>query len=141
MSEVKQFKNPDIEFVKALETEIRREELDFKDLMNDFEFVKELNKEISLKYQDFVDAVPKPEEIDLIISKVKSDLKLSKVNFESVSEAELITKYKNEVAFLEKRLFQLNRFRTAAVLLEKDDPKKLSLSYNELFGLDKNENR
>jgi hypothetical protein len=28
----------------------------------------------------------------------------------------------------------MNRFRTAAVMLEKEDPKKLSLSYEELFG-------
>ena len=48
------------ENIKSMEVEIRREEADFKDLMNDFEFVKELNKELSLKFQDFVDSIPCP---------------------------------------------------------------------------------
>ena len=124
----------DNEFVKALEVEIRREEADFKDLMNDFEFVKELNKELSLKFQDFVDSIPKPAEVDVIIKKLNQDFHLAKVNFESVIDPELVEQYKNECAKIEKRLFQMNRFRTAAVMLEKDDPKKLSLSYEELFG-------
>jgi hypothetical protein len=122
------------EFVAALETELRREDEDFRDLMNDFEFVKDLNKELSLKYQDFVDSIPKPAEIDVILKKLNADFKLARVNFESVVDPELIEKYKNECAAIEKRLFQMNRFRTAAVMLEKEDPKKLSLSYEELFG-------
>ena len=122
------------ENIKSMEVEIRREEFDFKDLMNDFEFVKELNKELSLKFQDFVDSIPKPAEVDVIIKKLNQDFHLAKVNFESVIDPELVEQYKNECAKIEKRLFQMNRFRTAAVMLEKDDPKKLSLSYEELFG-------
>lgn len=109
----------DNKFVKALEVEIRREEEDFVDLMNDFEFVKDLNRTISLKYQDFIDSIPKPKEIDLITEKLKEDLK----------KAKEIDK-KN----IEQRLFQLMRFRSAAVILEKDDPDLKPVKYEELFG-------
>jgi CRISPR/Cas system endoribonuclease Cas6 (RAMP superfamily) len=99
-------------FITALEIEIRREEEDFRDLMNDFEFVKELNKELSLKYQDFVDSIPTPEEIDIII---------------------LDYKYKEKTLKIDKRLFQLQRFRSAAVLLQKADENNTPMSYEELF--------
>ena len=122
------------DFVKALEIEIRREESDFNDLMNDFEFVKELNKELSLKYQDFVDSLPKPAEIDIIIEKINQDLKLAKVNLQNVVDQDLIIKYKDLVVYLEKRLFQLSRFRSAAVILEKQDAKSIPIKYEELFG-------
>jgi hypothetical protein len=122
------------DFVKALETELRREEADFRDLMNDFEFVKELNKELSLKYQDFVDSLPKPAEIDILINKINSDLKLAKVNLQNVVDQDLIIKYKDLVVYLEKRLFQLSRFRSAAVILEKQDAETIPIKYEELFG-------
>jgi len=113
----------DNEFVKALEVEIRREEYDFTDLMNDFEFVKELNKELSLKYQDFVDSLPKPEEIDIIIAKIQFEISLLNDN-----------ENKDRIKYFKKRIFQLNRFRTAAVFLEKQDPENKPMSYEELFG-------
>jgi len=124
----------DNDFVKAMEVEIRREEYDFKDLMNDFEFVKELNKELSLKYQDFVDSLPKPAEIDLIIVKVKSDLETAKINFQNPLEGHTIDKYRKIIVYLEKRLFQLTRFRSAAVILEKQDTENKPMKYEELFG-------
>ena len=124
----------DNDFVKAMEVEIRREEYDFKDLMNDFEFVKELNKELSLKYQDFVDSLPKPAEIDLIIVKVKSDLETAKTNFQNPLEGYTVEEYKNLIVYLEKRLFQLMRFRSAAVILEKQDTENIPMKYEELFG-------
>jgi len=103
------------DFVKGLEIELRRGNVDFVDLMNDFEFVKELNKELSLKYQDFVDSLPKPEEIDIIINSLKAEMK---------------EENKTEI---EKRIFQLTRFRSAAVLLEKDDPESVPDKFEDLF--------
>ena len=111
------------DFVKALEIEIRREEFDFKDLMNDFEFVKELNKELSLKYQDFVDALPKPAEIDIIIGNIHIELNQLNADVE-----------KDRINYLKKRLFQLNRFKSAAIILEKQDPENKPMSYEKLFG-------
>jgi hypothetical protein len=101
----------DNEFVKALEVEIRREDFEFADLMNDFEFVKEL----SLKYQDFVDSIPKPTEIDVIIRAVEK----GECGGTPDSQA--------------RRIFQLKRFRTAAVLLEKQDEKGKPPRYEEIF--------
>lgn len=124
----------DNEFVKAMEVEIRREEYDFKDLMNDFEFVKELNKELSLKYQDFVDSLPKPKEIDILIQKLNQDLTIVKVNLQNPLDHDLINKYKDLVVYLEKRLFQLTRFRGAAIILEKQDAESIPMKYEELFG-------
>jgi hypothetical protein len=112
------------DFTKALETELRREEEDFRDLMNDFEFVKELNKELSIKFQDFVDAIPTPEEIDTITGFYKSDMGFKLVNCR-LSDSE-----KQQI---ERRLFQLKRFRTAAVLLQKDDLGAKPVRYEELF--------
>ena len=122
------------ENIKSMEVEIRREEADFKDLMNDFEFVKELNKELSLKYQDFVDSLPKPKEIDILIAKFNQDLKLAQVNLQNVVDQDLIIKYKDLVVYLEKRVFQLTRFRSAAVILEKQDAETIPIKYEELFG-------
>ena len=103
------------EFVTGLEIELRRGTVEYNDLMNDFEFVKELNKELSLKYQDFVDSLPKPEEIDIIIGDLQA-----KRNDENKTE-------------LDKRIFQLTRFRSAAVLLEKDDPESVPDKFEDLF--------
>ena len=103
------------DFVKGLEIELRRGNVDFVDLMNDFEFVKELNKELSLKYQDFVDSLPKPEEVDIIINSLKA----------TITEGN-----KQEI---EKRIFQLTRFRTATVILEKDDPNSIPDKFEDLF--------
>ena len=103
------------DFVKALEGELRRGTVEYNDLMNDFEFVKELNKELSLKYQDFVDSLPKPAEIDIIINQLK---------------AETTEENKTEIG---KRIFQLTRFRSAAVLLEKDDPESTPDKFEDLF--------
>ena len=108
------------DFVKGLEIEIRREDAEFIDLMNDFEFVKELNKELSLKYQDFVDSLPKPYEIDFLIKKLETEF-----NQEQTSENR---------NYLGKRIFQLKRFRSAAVILEKQDPEEKPASFEELFG-------
>ena len=105
----------DKDFVTGLEIELRRGTVEYNDLMNDFEFVKELNKELSLKYQDFVDSLPKPEEIDIIIKSLEA-----KRNDENKSE-------------LDKRIFQLTRFRSAAVLLEKDDPESVPDKFEDLF--------
>jgi len=108
------------DFVKALETEVRREEEDFKDLANDFEFVKELNKELSIKYQNFMDSFPKAVEIDFVIEKLKKEL-----NQEQTHENR---KYLNE------RLFHLTKFRSALVLIEKNDNSIKPTRYDEVFG-------
>lgn len=121
------------EFVKALEIEIRREEYEYKDLMNDFEFVKELNKELSLKYQDFVDSFPKPAEIDIMITKLKQDFETAKINLMNPIDPNKIREIKDLVIYLEKRLFQLNRFRSAAILLEKQDPETKPDKFEDLF--------
>jgi hypothetical protein len=89
--------------------------------MNDFEFVKELNKEMSIKYQDFVDAIPKPEEIDIILRHYKEEENYQSVDAENTKR-------------IQKRVFQLMRFRTAAVIMEKDDPRAMPMKYEELFG-------
>ena len=103
------------EFVTGLEIELRRGNVEYNDLMNDFEFVKELNKELSLKYQDFVDSLPKPAEIDILINVLR----------EGINQ-------KNKIE-IEKRIFQLTRFRSAAVLLEKDDPESIPDKFEDLF--------
>ena len=102
-------------FQEGIETELRKEGEDFRDLMNDFEFVKELNKELSLKFQDFVDSLPKPAEVDLIIK-----------YYEDCPE-DLTPDFK------QKRLFQLKRFRTACVLLEQQDHNQKPPQYEEIF--------
>jgi hypothetical protein len=103
------------EFVKALETEVRRADFEFADLMNDFEFVKDLNRELSLRYQDFVNSIPKPSEIDVIIRAIE------KGQQGGTAESQA------------KRIFQLKRFRTAAVLLEQQDEKGTPPKYEEIF--------
>jgi hypothetical protein len=110
------------DFTKALETELRREEEDFRDLMNDFEFVKELNKELSIKFQDFVDAIPKPEEIDRLIVHYNNQREVYKSNNLSAL-----------VFLVDNRLFQLRRFRSAAVLLQKDNINAKPMRYEDLF--------
>ena len=115
------------EFVEGLEIEFNRGNVEFKDLMNDFEFVKELNKELSLKYQDFVDSLPKPEEIDLIIEELENDIDVIKNNFESIKDSN------EKIKEIDKRLLQLTRFRSAAVLLEKDDPESVPDKFEDLF--------
>ena len=107
------------EFTQALEVETRREEEDFRDLMNDFEFVKELNKELSLKYQDFVDSLPRVEEVDFLLH----DLNIKKIQAQT-PEAKIQA---------EKRIFQLRRFRSAVVLLGKADESAKPMSYEELI--------
>jgi len=106
-----------LEFQKGIETELRKEGEDFRDLMNDFEFVKELNKELSLKFQDFVDSLPKPAEVDLIIKEYEYRKTFSTTDTQDI----------------DKRLFQLKRFRTACVLLEQQDHNQLPPQYEEIF--------
>jgi len=110
-----------LEFQKGIETELRKEGEDFRDLMNDFEFVKELNKELSLKFQDFVDSLPKPSEVD-IITDYYNDILKSSANI-PVQTREVYN----------KRIFQLRRFRTACVLLEQQDHNQLPPEYEEIF--------
>ena len=107
------------EFQKGIETELRKEGEDFRDLMNDFEFVKELNKELSLKFQDFVDSLPKPNELDLILDYYEKHLD------------HVLQKEDREKT--QKRVFQLKRFRTACVLLEQQDHNQLPPTYEEIF--------
>ena len=104
------------EFTKAMEIEIRREEYEFNDLLNDFEFVKELNKGLSEKYQDFILSFPNVEEIDYLIEHLQS----KKV----ILNSELENK---------KRLFQLKRFRSALVMLQKDKVDAKPIRYDELI--------
>ena len=108
------------EFVKALETEIRREEEDFRDLANDFEFVKELNRELSIKYQNFMDSFPKAAEIDILISKYKEEL------------AQNLTPEQKK--YVTERLFHLTKFRSALVMIEKGDNSMKPPKYDEVFG-------
>jgi len=119
------------EFVKGLEIELRRGIVEYNDLMNDFEFVKELNKVISLKYQDFVDSIPKPKEVDIIIENLTEDCnKIQKILDRSINQEK---ENKDLLVYLQKRIFQLKRFRSAAVILEKDDPKATPDKYEDLF--------
>ena len=108
------------ELLKALEIEARRTDYEYNDLMNDFEFVKDLNKQLSLRYQDFVDSLPKPQEVQLLIDTLKMVI---------ARETD-----KNRLEYLNKRLFQLTRFKTAAIILEQDDNKNKPISYEELLG-------
>lgn len=107
------------DFTDGLEVEIRREDFEYADLMNDFEFVKDLNKQLSIRYQDFVDSLPNVLEIDLLIDLYKIDKK-------NQTDSMIIKG-------LDKRLFQLMRFRGAVVLLEKDNHNKKPIKYEELF--------
>jgi len=102
------------EFVKACEIELRREEEDFKDLNNDFAFVVDLNKQLATKYEDLMSSFPTVAELDLLTR--------------SLSEGALITYDEHD---LKQRMWQLKRFRSALVLLEKNDPKSKPPRYNE----------
>jgi len=112
----------DKDFVEALETEIRREEEDFRDLANDFEFVKELNRELSIKYQNFMDSFPKAAELDLIIEYYKKLVA-------SVPETD-----KEKHKYFKERLFHLTKFRSALVMIEKGDNSMKPPKYDEVFG-------
>jgi len=101
------------EFIKAMEIEIRREEFEFNDLLNDFEFVKELNKGLSEKYQEFILSFPTIDEIDILIV--------------AISNMDLPPENKKQ------RLFQLKRFRSALVMLQKDKVDAKPISYDELI--------
>ena len=120
-------------FIDGLEIEIRREEWEYKDLMNDFEFVKELNKELSLRYQDFVDSLPLPEEVDVILKDIDTKIAIL-INNEDNYSKETKDNIKSDIEDLKKRLFQLRRFRTAAVILEKDRVDNKPVKYEEMFG-------
>ena len=102
------------EFNKALEIEIRREEEDFKDLMNDFNFVKELNRELADKYSDLLSSFPKSQEIEIILSAMKDNV------------------FNLELKVQMQRVFQLQRFKSACVALEKQDPIIKPPRYEEL---------
>ncbi len=104
------------DFTKAMEIEIRREEYEFNDLMNDFEFVKEMNKVVTEKYQEFIMSFPNVEEIDYLIEHLQ--------NKKVILNSELENK---------KRLFQLKRFRSALVMLQKDNANAKPISYEELI--------
>lgn len=104
----------DNDFVKALEVENRREEFEYKDLLNDFEFVKELNREMADKYADLLTAFPRSNEVDLIIKAVESG------QFGMTPEDQA------------QRVFQLRRLKSACVALEKQDPAVKPPRYEEL---------
>lgn len=104
----------DKDFVTALEIENRREDYDFKDLMNDFEFVKELNRELSEKYADLLTAFPTSEEVQYLIS--------------SYEDNDLMTDEETK----KNRIFQLRRLKSACVALEKNDPAAKPPRYEEL---------
>lgn len=104
----------DKDFVTALEIENRREDSDFRDLMNDFEFVKEMNRELAGKYADLLTAFPKAEEVQFII--------------DGYEDNELMTDEEDK----KNRLFQLKRFKSACVALEKNDPAAKPPRYEEL---------
>ena len=103
------------EFQRALETEVRREEADFKELEQDFEFVKSLNTMIASKYEDVLSSLPTLEEIDHIIA--------FRMNKKVILASELENK---------ERLFQLRRFRSLLVMIEKDKAGKIPIKYDEL---------
>jgi hypothetical protein len=104
----------DKDFVTALEIENRREEADFKDLMNDFDFVKELNRELAEKYADLLTAFPKSEEVQFII--------------DSYEDNSLMTDDEDK----KNRIFQLKRLKSACVALERQDPAIKPPRYEEL---------
>ncbi len=102
------------DFLKALEIELRREEYDYKDLLNDFDFVKDLNTQIARRYQDLMSSFPTVKELNLLI-KVMDDN-----NF----DYDTLTK--------EKRLMQLRRFKSALVRLEEQDLSTLPPKYDDI---------
>ena len=91
-----------------MELELRRSDLDFRDLKKDFDYVVELNTELSRRYQEVFDTFPKTFELDIVITDIKK-----KMNSEDVPD---------NVAVFRKRLIKLQKFRSALVLIEKDDP-------------------
>lgn len=104
----------DKDFVTALEIENRREEMEFRDLLNDFDFVKELNRELAEKYADLLTAFPKSEEVQYII--------------DSYEDNSLMTDEEAK----KQRIFQLKRLKSACVMLEKNDPAAKPPRYEEL---------
>ena len=90
------------EFNKAIESELRREEEDFKDLKQDFDFVVELNTQLANKYEDLMTSFPTVQELDTIINNVTTP----------------------------DRIFQLKRFRSALVMLEKQDQRMKPARYD-----------
>lgn len=102
------------EFVKALETEVRREDFDFRDLMNDFEFVKELNREIANRHDDVLRSLPTEEELNFLI--------------QAYNDNDLMTDEKDKA----NRIYHLNRLKSAAIALAKNDPQVKPPRYEEL---------
>jgi GTP-sensing pleiotropic transcriptional regulator CodY len=94
------------------EGEKTRTEAEFQDLKNDLAFVVDLNKQIADKYDSLISSFPTSEEIeDLIIL--------------------LIHKKINDSDYKE-RLFQLKRFKSAIVMLEKNSLSMKPPRYDDL---------
>lgn len=102
------------EFTKAIETELRREELDFKDLAQDFDFVVNLNTELARKYQDLMSSFPTVQEIDALLELV---------------EHQHVFDYDQKTQL--ERVRQLKRFKSALVMLEKQDIRVLPPKYKD----------
>lgn len=109
------------ELMKGMEIEVRRQELDYRDLALDFEFVKDLNTQLSMKYEELLRAFPTKEELDIVIKSLG----------ELYQDQEL----------LNKRAFQLKRFRSALVMLEKQDHNVIPPKYEELLNDSEQDNK
>ncbi len=94
-----------MEFIEALEGETIRQEKEFDDLLNDFDWVKELNTSLANRYQEIMDCFPTVAEIDKLLSVLVTD---------------------------ENRLRRLRKFRSALIMLEKQDINIMPPKYEEI---------
>ena len=105
------------EFTNALEIELRREEEDYRDLKNDLDFVVDLNRQIADKYEDLMSSFPTTEELKWIL--------------DEYDHRKALCIEEDKALEMDKRVFQLKRFMSALVLLEKQDHRSKPQRYSE----------
>lgn len=105
-------------FAEAAEIELRREEYDFRDLLNDFECVKDMNEQLAMKYEDLCSSFPYASELRILITALQTNP----------------LQYDGNT--LRNRLFQLKRFLSALEHLELKDAMYKPPKYSDVEKID-----
>lgn len=117
------------EFYEALEIEVRRSEEEFRDLANDLEHVKDMNTQMANIYSDVFSSFPKVAELDVILNAFE-DIN-EHLDGASYHEFEKYLKSLSEEE-KQKRIYQLKRFRSALMMIEKNDHRIKPKRYEDL---------
>jgi len=100
--------------------EMNVNQVEYRDLYQDFLFVRSLNTELANKYQELLDTFPNSKELDALIIAVGND---------GIRYSDDDNRHKE---YKDKRLFKLKKFRSAIIALESQDELAQPQKYDEL---------